>query len=214
MHCWQPGLSEIDQKAADWNARIGSRGPRRRAFFYDGQIADACMQRGDFRCPTITTFFPCSDEIICSTFPPRRCWSWTRRPTWLSPDPPRPRPKWRRSLSRSRDAACCSRIRCAWTIRRPRPAGSRRSVCMWPMTATCAVHTVSPQAGASAEPGDHGPRDGWRAIDFLLAESGPIERLEVDFFGGEPLLALGTVRRWWNTGGRVRRNEESGSISR
>ena len=38
------------------------------------------------------------------------------------------------------------------------------------------------------------PETGRSAVDLLLAESGPIDRLEVDFFGGEPLLALETVR--------------------
>lgn len=33
------------------------------------------------------------------------------------------------------------------------------------------------------------------AIDFLVARSGARRNLEVDFFGGEPLLALDTVRR-------------------
>ena len=32
------------------------------------------------------------------------------------------------------------------------------------------------------------------ALDLLLRESGPIKQLEVDFFGGEPLLALDTVK--------------------
>lgn len=35
---------------------------------------------------------------------------------------------------------------------------------------------------------------GRAAIDFLLAGSGPVTQLEVDFFGGEPLLAMETVR--------------------
>ncbi|MEW5762430.1 MAG: thioether cross-link-forming SCIFF peptide maturase [Bacillota bacterium] len=33
-----------------------------------------------------------------------------------------------------------------------------------------------------------------RAVDFLIAASGPRKRVEIDFFGGEPLLALDTVR--------------------
>ncbi|NLB16154.1 MAG: thioether cross-link-forming SCIFF peptide maturase [Clostridiales bacterium] len=35
---------------------------------------------------------------------------------------------------------------------------------------------------------------GKRAIDFLLKESGPIKNLELDFFGGEPLLNFGVVK--------------------
>jgi uncharacterized protein len=37
------------------------------------------------------------------------------------------------------------------------------------------------------------PDVGCRAIDFLLESSGPRKRCEVDFFGGEPLLAFPTV---------------------
>lgn len=33
-----------------------------------------------------------------------------------------------------------------------------------------------------------------RAVDFLLEASGPRRHVEIDFFGGEPLLALDTVR--------------------
>ncbi|MGE5550936.1 MAG: thioether cross-link-forming SCIFF peptide maturase [Bacteroidota bacterium] len=36
---------------------------------------------------------------------------------------------------------------------------------------------------------------GQAAIDLLLARSGPVRQLEVDFFGGEPLLAMESVRR-------------------
>lgn len=38
------------------------------------------------------------------------------------------------------------------------------------------------------------PAVGRAAVDFLLAASGPVDGLEIDFFGGEPLLALETVR--------------------
>jgi len=37
-------------------------------------------------------------------------------------------------------------------------------------------------------------RTGKQAIDYLIAASGDRERLEVDFFGGEPLLAFDTVK--------------------
>ncbi len=33
------------------------------------------------------------------------------------------------------------------------------------------------------------------AIDFLVAQSGPRRHLELDFFGGEPLLNLGVVKQ-------------------
>jgi len=36
---------------------------------------------------------------------------------------------------------------------------------------------------------------GARAIDFLLAASGPRRRIEVDFFGGEPLLNFSVLER-------------------
>ena len=35
---------------------------------------------------------------------------------------------------------------------------------------------------------------GKKAIDFLLKESGPIKNLELDFFGGEPLLNFDVVK--------------------
>lgn len=38
------------------------------------------------------------------------------------------------------------------------------------------------------------PAVGRAALAFLLANSGPVNQLEVDFFGGEPLLAMATVR--------------------
>jgi len=38
------------------------------------------------------------------------------------------------------------------------------------------------------------PEVGRRAVDFLIAASGPRRHVEIDFFGGEPLLALDTVR--------------------
>lgn len=36
---------------------------------------------------------------------------------------------------------------------------------------------------------------GRQAIDFLLEQSGPVRRLEVDFFGGEPLLNIKVVKQ-------------------
>ena len=33
-----------------------------------------------------------------------------------------------------------------------------------------------------------------KAIDFVVAKSGPRRNIEVDFFGGEPLMAMGTVK--------------------
>ena len=39
------------------------------------------------------------------------------------------------------------------------------------------------------------PETGRAAIDFLLAHSGGRRNLEIDFFGGEPLLALDTVKK-------------------
>ena len=52
-----------------------------------------------------------------------------------------------------------------------------------------------------------------KAIDFLIEKSGPRRNLEVDFFGGEPLLNFDTVRetvpmRWKE---RKRRARDSGS---
>nr|WP_122011625.1 thioether cross-link-forming SCIFF peptide maturase [Maliibacterium massiliense] len=38
------------------------------------------------------------------------------------------------------------------------------------------------------------PEVGCRALDFLIAHSGKRKHLEVDFFGGEPMLAMDTVR--------------------
>lgn len=38
------------------------------------------------------------------------------------------------------------------------------------------------------------PETGMKAIDFLIERSGHIKNLEVDFFGGEPLMALDTVK--------------------
>ncbi|HHW03010.1 MAG TPA: thioether cross-link-forming SCIFF peptide maturase [Thermoanaerobacterales bacterium] len=46
----------------------------------------------------------------------------------------------------------------------------------------------------------HGKRElmskevGRNAVDFLVGHSGNIENLEIDFFGGEPLMALDTIR--------------------
>ncbi len=37
------------------------------------------------------------------------------------------------------------------------------------------------------------PEVGRQAVDFLLAHSGEIKHLEIDFFGGEPLLNLGVI---------------------
>ncbi|MDD4569034.1 MAG: thioether cross-link-forming SCIFF peptide maturase [Tepidanaerobacteraceae bacterium] len=52
-----------------------------------------------------------------------------------------------------------------------------------------------------ASKGDyHGKRElmsaevGRRAVDFLLEKSGNMKNLEIDFFGGEPLMAMDTVR--------------------
>ncbi|MEN6348836.1 MAG: thioether cross-link-forming SCIFF peptide maturase [Syntrophomonas sp.] len=44
---------------------------------------------------------------------------------------------------------------------------------------------------------------GKRALDFLLEQSGPIRRLEVDFFGGEPLLNIKVVRQLVEYGERA-----------
>ncbi|HBL83753.1 MAG: thioether cross-link-forming SCIFF peptide maturase [Clostridiales bacterium GWF2_38_85] len=38
------------------------------------------------------------------------------------------------------------------------------------------------------------PEVGMKAIDFLIEHSAKIENLEVDFFGGEPLMAMDTVK--------------------
>ncbi|MGE5529811.1 MAG: thioether cross-link-forming SCIFF peptide maturase [Patescibacteria group bacterium] len=38
------------------------------------------------------------------------------------------------------------------------------------------------------------PEAGKKAVDFLLDASGPVRQLEVDFFGGEPLLGMAAVR--------------------
>ena len=52
-----------------------------------------------------------------------------------------------------------------------------------------------------ASTGDYGrdrsvmsSQTGKKAIDFVLSQSGSVHNLEVDFFGGEPLLAFDTVR--------------------
>lgn len=44
---------------------------------------------------------------------------------------------------------------------------------------------------------------GKQAIDFLLEQSGPVRRLEVDFFGGEPLLNIKVVQQLVEYGERA-----------
>jgi uncharacterized protein len=40
---------------------------------------------------------------------------------------------------------------------------------------------------------------GKKALDFLIANSGNRRNLEVDFFGGEPLMNWQVVRTLWHT---------------
>ena len=40
---------------------------------------------------------------------------------------------------------------------------------------------------------------GKRAMDFLIENSGTRRNLEVDFFGGEPLMNFEMVKSWWPT---------------
>lgn len=44
---------------------------------------------------------------------------------------------------------------------------------------------------------------GRQAIDYLLEQSGPVQRLEVDFFGGEPLLNIKVVKQLVEYGERA-----------
>lgn len=44
---------------------------------------------------------------------------------------------------------------------------------------------------------------GKKAVDFLLEQSGPVRRVEVDFFGGEPLLNIKVVRQLVDYGERA-----------
>ena len=84
-------------------------------------------------------------------------------------------------------------------LRQGRPADSPRwlkALCLH-VAHDCNLRCAYCFAGSGRFGGARGimaPETGRSAIDFLLAESGPIDRLEVDFFGGEPLLALETVR--------------------
>ena len=40
---------------------------------------------------------------------------------------------------------------------------------------------------------------GKKALDFLIANSGSRKNLEVDFFGGEPLMTGRLSKTWWHT---------------
>lgn len=40
---------------------------------------------------------------------------------------------------------------------------------------------------------------GKKALDFLIDHSGNRRNLEVDFFGGEPLMNWQVVKIWWLT---------------
>ncbi|MGE5597971.1 MAG: 4Fe-4S cluster-binding domain-containing protein, partial [Bacteroidota bacterium] len=64
------------------------------------------------------------------------------------------------------------------------------------------------QGSFGGERGTMRPEIGRRAVDLLLERSGPVTALEVDFFGGEPLLAMETVRAVVDYGRR--RAEEAG----
>ena len=46
---------------------------------------------------------------------------------------------------------------------------------------------------------------GKKALDFLIENSGKRRNLEVDFFGGEPLMNWQVVKIWWLTGESRRR---------
>ncbi|MCL2030778.1 MAG: thioether cross-link-forming SCIFF peptide maturase [Oscillospiraceae bacterium] len=73
-----------------------------------------------------------------------------------------------------------------------------------PLKALClhVAHDCNLRCGyCFASTGDFGaerklmsPETGERAIDYLLARCGPRRNLEIDFFGGEPLMAMDTVR--------------------
>ncbi len=84
-------------------------------------------------------------------------------------------------------------------VRQGRPADSPRwlkALCLH-VAHDCNLRCAYCFAGSGSFGGARGimtPETGRAAIAFLLAESGPIDQLEVDFFGGEPLLALETVR--------------------
>ena len=47
---------------------------------------------------------------------------------------------------------------------------------------------------------------GKRALDWLIESSGTRRNLEVDFFGGEPLLNFDVVKSWLPTAAAERRN--------
>ena len=47
---------------------------------------------------------------------------------------------------------------------------------------------------------------GKRAMDFLIENSGTRRNLEVDFFGGEPLMNFDMVKSWWPTAVSRRRS--------
>ncbi len=82
-------------------------------------------------------------------------------------------------------------------IRPPREPSWLKALCLH-VAHDCNLRCSYCFAGSGRFGGSRGimpPEVGRAAIDLLLDASGPIRQLEVDFFGGEPLLALETVRR-------------------
>ena len=86
--------------------------------------------------------------------------------------------------------------------------GQGPSASMSPTTVTCAAGIVSPPTGDFGT-GHRMTMDfetAKQAIDWVVKKSGKRRNIEVDFFGGEPLMAMDTVERRWSTPALWRRS--------